>query len=233
MARETTKQRAQRTPLSRERILDTAIQLVDEEGIESLTMRKLGEALGVEAMSLYYYVANKGEVVDAIVDQVLGEIDLPAAHEDWRTAIRTCAISAHQAFLRHPWACQLAMFPTSTRGGRVPRLRYMEWLLGRLHDAGFPPELTYSACHALDSHMMGFTLWQLGHRSGAKDVVGDDVEAFATGFMRELRDADYLHLAEHVEQHISAPDDDGEREFQFALDLILDGLENARKKPRP
>jgi Tetracyclin repressor-like, C-terminal domain len=80
---------------------------------------------------------------------------------------------------------------------------------------------------------MGFTLWQLGHRAGARDVAGDDVAAFATGFMREIRDAHYLHLAEHVEQHSSAPDDDGEREFQFALDLILDGLEKARKNPLP
>jgi AcrR family transcriptional regulator len=216
-----------RAPLSRERILETAIRLADEAGIESLTMRKLGDALGVEAMSLYYYVANKGDLVDDLVELVVGEIELPSGADDWRTAIRTCAISAHEVFLRHPWACQLAMFPTNTRGPRTARLRYMEWLLARLHEAGFPPELTYSASHALDSHIMGFTLWQLGHRAGARDAAGDDVTAFAVNFARELR-PHYPHLATHVEQHLAAPDDDGEREFQFGLDLILDGLESAR-----
>jgi AcrR family transcriptional regulator len=209
-------------------VLDAAIRLADEHGIEALTMRKLGEALGVEAMSLYYHVANKGDLVDAIVDRVVDEIELPSGDDDWRTAIRTCAISGHRTFLRHPWACQLAMFPT-TRGARTPRLRYMEWLLGRLHDAGFSPELTYSGSHALDSHIMGFTLWQLGHRAGASEAGGEgDVAAFVARFVRELRADDYPHLADHVEQHLAAPDDDGEREFGFGLDLILDGLERAR-----
>jgi AcrR family transcriptional regulator len=217
-----------RTPLTRERILDAAIRLADEAGIESLTMRRLGEALAVEAMSLYYHVANKADLVDAIVDAVVGEIELPSGGDDWRSAIRACAISSHDAFLRHPWACQLAMFPTNTSGPRTPRMRYMEWLLGRLHEAGFSPELTYSASHTLDSHIMGFTLWQLGHRAGARDAAGDDVTAFAVNFVRELRAGGYPHLADHVEQHLAAPEDDGDREFRFGLDLILDGLERAR-----
>ena len=215
--------------LSRERILETAIQLADEEGIESLTMRKLGQALGVEAMSLYYHVPSKAELVDAIVDVVVGEIELPPDDDDWRTAIRRYAIAAHDVFIRHPWACRLAMFPTSTRGSRAPRLRAMESLLRRLDEAGFPPELTYSASHTLDSHIMGFTLWQLGHRAGASEAIGEgDAAEFVAEFVRELR-ADYPHLAAHAEQHLAAPDDDGDREFQFGLDLILDGLERARR----
>ena len=217
---------ASKPALSRERILETAIRLADDEGIEALSMRRLGQALGVEAMSLYHHVANKGELVDAIVDVVLAEIELPP-NDDWRTAIRKCALSAHRVFIRHPWACQLAMFPTSTSGPRGPRLRYMEWLLGRLDAAGFPRELTYSACHAVDSHVMGFTLWQLGHRAGADEAVGDDVEAFVERFIREIR-ADYPLLADHAQQHLEAPDDDAEGEFRFGLDLILDGLERAR-----
>ena len=215
--------------LSRERILETAIRLADEHGIESLTMRKLGDALGVEAMSLYYHVASKADLVDAIVDSVVAEIELPLEEHDWRTAIRTYAIGAHEAFLRHPWACRLAMFPTSTRGARAPRVRDMEWLLRRLDEAGFPPELTYSASHTLDSHIMGFTLWQLGHRAGASEAAGDDVAAFAANFAQELRAAGYRHLADHVDQHLEAPDDAADREFQFGLDLILDGLERARR----
>src|SRR5919204_2711009 len=99
-----------RTPLTRDRVLHAAIELADEGGIESLTMRKLARALGVEAMSLYNHVANKGDLVDGIVDLVVGEIELPESGE-WDAAIRRCAISAHETFMRHPWACSLAMVP--------------------------------------------------------------------------------------------------------------------------
>ena len=217
------------TPLSRERVLHAAIRLADEGGIESLTMRKLARTLGVEAMSLYNHVANKGDLVDGIVDLVVGEIELPSTAEDWDVAVRECAISAHEALLRHPWACGLVMSPTTTRGARTPRLRYMEWLLRRLREAGFSPELTYRAYHALDSHILGFTLWQLGHSAGAK-ALGDakDLADFAASFLRELRAGDYTYLAEHVEQHLAAPGDDGKREFEFGLDLIIDGLRRAR-----
>src|SRR5919204_2211828 len=119
-----------RTPLTRDRVLHAAIELADEGGIESLTMRKLARALGVEAMSLYNHVANKGDLVDGIVDLVVDEIELPT-EDDWDVAIRAYAISAHTALLRHPWACSLAMTPTSTRTARAARLRYMEWLLRR------------------------------------------------------------------------------------------------------
>src|SRR5215210_637720 len=101
-----------RTPLSRERVLQAAIRLADEGGIESLTMRKLAQALGVEAMSLYNHVANKGDLVESIVGLVVSEIELPAT-EDWDVAIRKCAISANETFLRHPWACSLVMAPTA------------------------------------------------------------------------------------------------------------------------
>jgi AcrR family transcriptional regulator len=190
-------------------------------------MRKLARALGVEAMSLYNHVANKGDLVDGIVDLVVSEIDLPSTAEDWELAIRECAISTHEALLRHPWACSLVMSPTTARSARTPRLRYMEWLLRRLREAGFSPELTYHAYHALDSHILGFTLWQLGHSAGAKDIAGGrDLADFAATFLRELRAGDYPYLAEHVEQHLAAPS--GEREFEFGLDLILDGLKRAR-----
>lgn len=218
-----------RVPLSRERVLHAAIRLADQGGIESLTMRKLAQALGVEAMSLYNHVANKGDLVGGIVDLVVSEIELPSAEADWDVAIRECAISTHEVLLRHPWACSLVMSPTSTRTVRIPRLGYMEWLLRRLREAGFSPELTYHAYHALDSHILGFTLWQLGHSAAAMDLGGaKDLADFAATFARELRAGDYPHLAEHVEQHLAAPSDDGEREFEFGLNLILDGLERAR-----
>jgi AcrR family transcriptional regulator len=209
-------------------VLQAAIRLADEGGIESLTMRKLARELGVEAMSLYNHVANKGDLVDAIVDLVVDEIELPSTADEWDVAIREYAISANDVLLRHPWACTLVMGPTATRTLRAPRLRYMEWLLRRLREAGFSPELTYHAYHALDSHILGFTLWQLGHAAGAKDFTGGkDVADFAATFLPELRAGGYPYLAEHAEQHLAAPSD-GPREFEFGLDLILEGLERGR-----
>ena len=216
-----------RTPLSRERVLAAAIRLADEGGIESLSMRKLARALGVEAMSLYNHVANKGDLVDAITDLVVSEIELPAASEEWDVAVRGCAISAYETFMRHPWACSLVMSPTRARAFPVPRIRYIEWLLRCLREAGFSPELTYHAYHALDSHILGFTLWHLGHAAGAKDIAGEqDFADFATGLVEELRADGYPYLAEHAEQHIEGVE--GGREFEFGLDLILDGLKRAR-----
>jgi len=215
-----------RVPLSRERVLDAAIRLADDGGIESLSMRKLARELGVEAMSLYNHVANKGDLVDAITDLVVGEIELPAAAEAWDVAIRTCAISAYETFMRHPWACSLVMSPTGTSAVRGPRVRYIEWLLGQLREAGFSPELTYHGYHALDSHILGFTLWHLGHLAGAKDISGhQDFADFAAGLIEELRADGYPYLAEHAEQHLVGVE--GEREFEFGLDLILDGLKRA------
>ena len=210
-------------------MLNAAIRLADGGGIESLTMRRLARELGVEAMSLYNHVANKGDLVDAMVDLVVSEIELPATSDTWDVAVRECAISAHEVLLRHPWSCSLVMSTTSTRIARNARVRYMEWLLGRLREAGFSAQLTYHAYHALDSHILGFTLWELGHSGAANAVRGDkDFADFAASFVRELRAADYPYLAEHAEQHVAAFGDEGTSEFEFGLDLILDGLERAR-----
>ena len=210
-------------------MLNAAIRLADGGGIESLTMRRLARELGVEAMSLYNHVANKGDLVDAMVDLVVSEIELPATSDTWDVAVRECAISAHEVLLRHPWSCSLVMSSTSTSIVRNARVRYMEWLLGRLREAGFSPELTYHAYHALDSHILGFTLWELGHSGAANAIRGDkDLADFAASFVRELRAADYPYLAEHAEQHVAALGDEGTSEFEFGLDLILDGLERAR-----
>jgi AcrR family transcriptional regulator len=218
-----------RVPLSRERVLQAAVRLADEHGIESLTMRKLARVLGVEAMSLYNHVANKGDLVDEMVDLVVSEIELPSTVEAWDAAIRECAISAHEVLLRHPWSCSLVMSTTGTGVARNARLRYMEWLLRQLREAGFSPELTYRAYHALDSHVLGFTLWELGHSAAANAIRGDkDFADFAVSFVRELGAADYPYLAEHAEQHLEPVGDDDVSEFEFGLDLILDGLKRAR-----
>jgi AcrR family transcriptional regulator len=216
-----------RAPLTRDRVVDAAIALADDAGIEALSMRRLARELDVEAMSLYNHVRNKGDLVDAMVDRVVGEIELPS-DPDWERAIRRCAISAYDTFLRHPWACSLVMSPGSLRLEENPRLRYMDWLLGRLAEAGFSPELTYRGYHALDSHILGFTMWHLGHSAGGDDITGGlSAEEFVAGLVPRLRGAGYPHLAEHAEQHGSAPWRESLREFEFGLDLILEGLGKA------
>jgi AcrR family transcriptional regulator len=213
-----------RVPLSRERVLRAALALADADGIESLSMRKLGQQLGVEAMSLYNHVANKDDIQDGIVEIVLSEIEEPSDEDDWRAAIRRTAISAHEAFIRHRWACSLMM--------RVPRvsparMQWMESVLRTLREAGFSADLTHHAYHALDSHITGFTLWQVSMPFETKEELVD----LAEGFLREIPTDEYPYIIEHAEQHIAPSSPDGRTEFEFGLELILDGLERLRGTP--
>jgi AcrR family transcriptional regulator len=220
-----------RKPLTKDRVLEGAIALADADGIEALTMRKLGQALGVEAMSLYNHVANKGELVAAMVDRVVEQFELPDDEPRWDVAIRRCAISAHDLLTEHRWACSLALLPSDTRMVGGPRIRYMEWLLRRLREAGFSAEIAYSAYHTLDSHIFGFTMWQLGHVKAAQMLAppgGENLEEWAARFLEQLR-PEYPYLAEHGEQHMTAGAD-GKHEFEFGLDLILDGLRKLRRR---
>jgi len=211
---------AAREPLSRARVLAAAIALADEAGLEALSMRRLAKALGVEAMSLYNHVEGKDDLLAGITDGVLREIELPSGG-DWDTDIRTYAISAHEVLHRHPWACNLALSPPRIVPVSVDQA---EWLLRRLREAGFPPEITYHAFHALEAHVLGFTLWQLGH--GIRGV--DDVAAAAAAFRHRCPRADYPHMHEHVDQHLSGFGREGKGAFELVLDLILEGLERLR-----
>ena len=213
---------APRVPLSRERVLRAAINLADHGGIKALTMRKLAQELAVEAMSLYYYVANKDDLLDGIVDFVVREMELPADGGDWKAAIRKSAISTHEVLLRHPWACSLML---SSTGVSPARLRWMDSILRCLREAGFSAELTHHAYHALDSHITGFTLWVLSFPFDSKELAN-----IGATFLRELPVDEYPYLAEHIEWHLTESSDDNEGEFAFGLDLILDGLERMRDK---
>jgi AcrR family transcriptional regulator len=210
-----------RIPLSRDRVMRAAIDLADAGGIESLTMRRLAQELGVEAMTLYYHVANKDEILNGLVDMVVGEMELPPAGADWKRSLRTAAISAYEVLVRHPWAASLVL---SGPGISPARLRHMDAILGTLRNAGFSPEMTDHAYHALDSHIMGFALWVVGMNLGSDE----NLAALAKDFLQELSREDLPHLAEHIEQHLKPRDPDDEGEFAFGLDLILDGLERAR-----
>ena len=221
-----------RKPLTKERVLEKAIALADTDGIEALSMRKLGQALDVEAMSLYNHVANKGELVAAMVDRVVERFELPDDEPQWDEAVRRCAVSAHDLLIEHPWACSLALVPSDTRVVGGPRIRYMEWLLRQLREAGFSAELTYSAYHTLDSHIFGFTLWQLGHAKAARMLAppdGEDVAQWAVRYLEQMR-PQYPYLAEHGEQHMAPGAPNGKQEFEFGLDLILDALKQRRRK---
>jgi AcrR family transcriptional regulator len=209
-----------RLPLSRDRILQTALGLVDEGGLDSLSMRKLGQALGFEAMSLYNHVANKDDLIDGILDLVLAEGDPPSSSGSWDAAVRESAISVHAALRRHPWAPPVVMAPGRIRPAR---LRYMDSLLGRLREAGFSAETTYHAYHVLDGHIFGFSLWEASHTFTEQDEA-----EMAEAFDRVISPEEYPYLREHGEQHFAEGPHHDVSAFELGLDLILDGLRRIR-----
>lgn len=210
---------AQRTPLSKERVLRAAMALADDGGIKAVSMRKIAQELGVEAMSLYNHVASKDEIVDGIVDLVATEIDLAPTGDDWKEAMRRRVISAHEVLLQHPWACSLWM-SSETLGG--PRMRYADAVLRGFREGGFPEELTYHAFHVIQSHIMGFTMYVASFEF---DV--EDLERLAAEFLETFPADEYPDLADHIRQH-AEPGDEHEDTFEFGLELVLDGLERLR-----
>ena len=212
-----------RTPLSRERILRAAIKLADRDGIDSLSMRKLGQEVGVEAMSLYNHVRNKDDVLNGMVDFVFSEIDLPSNGADWTTAMRQRATSARQALLRHPWA--IGLMESRVQPGPAT-LRHHDSVLRNLREAGFSLDLAAHAYSVLDSYIYGFTLNELSlpfdTSEGAAEVAGN--------IFREFRPGDYPYLTEMATEHAMKPGYNYGDEFAFGLELILEGLEAAIKR---
>jgi AcrR family transcriptional regulator len=209
-----------RAPLSRERVLTAALVLADKGGIESLTMRKLGQELGVEAMSLYNHVANKDDILDGIVDLVFGEIALPAERGPWKPAMRGRAISAHEALLRHPWAPSLMQ--SRTRPGPAT-LRHHDSVLGSLRNAGFTLVMAAHAVSVIDGYVYGFALQQINLPLQSREQVA----VVGANILRQLA-GEYPHLAEMITDHAMKPGYDYAEEFEFGLDLILNGLEGSR-----
>lgn len=210
-----------RTPLTRERILRAGLDLADSHGLEALSMRRLGQALGVEAMSLYKHVSSKDDLIDALIDLVIAEIEVPTTADDWKDAMRRRAVSAHQMLLRHRWVCPLM-------GSRVnigpAMMDYINGTFAWLRRGGFTIEQTLDAWHALDGHIYGFTLQQLN----LPFTPEDSARMAAAG--AELIPADrYPHFHEAVTAILLV----GGRveRFEFGLDLILDGLERLLDGP--
>lgn len=210
-----------RKPLNRDRILEAGLALADEHGIDALSMRKLGQTLGYEAMSLYNHVSNKDDLLDGMLDLVLAEMEAPRA-DDGLAGIRKAAISAHASLRRHPWAAGTLMTPARVR---PLRLAFMDGLLAALRGAGFSPETTYHAYHVIDAHIIGFSLWQSTHDFALPDEIGDDMRAFLDRMLPQER---YPDLHAHGMQHL-AHDYDDVSAFEYGLDLLLAGLQDQRE----
>jgi AcrR family transcriptional regulator len=211
-----------RTPLSRERVLRAAMALADASGFESLTMRRLGEELGVEAMSLYKHVANKSDLLDGMIDAVFGEIDLPPAGTPWRAAMRDRAMSARAALNRHPWAT--ALMSSRTSPGPAT-LRHHDSVIGLLRGGGFPVALAAHAFSAIDSYVYGFALQEASLPFDTAEETAQVASAIFAGMSAEQ----YPHFTELTVDHVLQPGYDYSDEFEFGLDLILDGLERAHR----
>jgi AcrR family transcriptional regulator len=220
MATQTDPGPAPRIPLSRRRILDAAVALADRDGVRSLSMRKLAHELGVEAMSLYHHVANKDDLLDGMVDLVFGEIELPTGEADWKAAMRRRAVSARAALRRHPWAIGL-MESRSTPGPAT--LRHHDAVLGSLRTAGFSVELAAHAYAVLDSYIYGFALQEVG----LPFQTPEELAAVADTILGQLPAEEFPYFSEIAVEHALQPGYDFGNEFEFGLDLILDGLDRA------
>jgi AcrR family transcriptional regulator len=206
-------------------VLRAAVALADEIGIEALSMRRLAEALGVVPMALYKHVANKEELLDGMVDVVVGEIDPPAGGTDWRSAVRRRVLSARRSLRRHPWAPGVI----ESRTEPPPAvMAYLDSMIGILRAGGLSADLTHHALHAVGSRLYGFTQ-EVFDDSGSLDP------AARAAMVGEL-EAAYPHVAEMVRAIYHDPTSvvgggcDDQFEFEFALDLLLDGLERLRKE---
>jgi AcrR family transcriptional regulator len=219
-----------RLPLSKERVLRAAITIADQHGIESLTMRRLADELGAEAMSLYYYVASKEDLLDGIADAVVTEIndavaaiDVPSAGAAWKTAVRRRILAAREVLLRHRWAPRVLETRTSTS---LPVLLYYDGLLRLMRDGGFSYGLLHHALHALGSRALGFSQEMFDPGSGTSDEeTGAALQRMASQIPHLV--AMFTEVA-HDDPESTLGWCDDQTEFEFGLDIILDGLDEMR-----
>lgn len=208
-----------RETLTRERVLEGAVALADEIGIEALTIRRLAAALGVKPMTIYHHVPSKDEIVDGMVEIVFGEIELPPEDMEWKPALRRRCLSARQVLNRHPWSAPLM----ETRMSPGPNnLGHHDAVIGCLRRGGFSIELTAHAYAVLDGYVYGFALQEAHLPFGG----GEEFVELATGMMADFFEG-YPHLAELTTEYVLRPGYDFGASFEVGLDLILNGLERA------
>jgi AcrR family transcriptional regulator len=213
-------------PLSRDLVLETAVSLVDHEGLGALSMRRLGQELGVEAMSLYHHVANKEALLDGMVDAVVGELNAEVgagggaeAERDWAAVLRARIITARTVMLRHKWLPAVLESRTSLS---APLVAYYEGVLATLRAGGFSNDLAHHTLHALGSRALGFSQELFDPANGGDAEMSEaEMTAMAEAFP---------HLAAMMaEVAHEGPDTtigwcDDQTEFEFGLDVVLDGL---------
>lgn len=212
---------ASRTPLNRERVLRAAVALADADGLGAVSMRRLGESLGVEAMSLYNHVANKADVIDGMTDVVFSEIDVPPAAGGWRPAMRARAFSAREALHRHPWAGPLM---NSRTAPGPATLAHHDAVIGVLRGAGFTVALAAHAFSLMDSYIFGFVLQE----TTLPFDTPDEAAEVAQDLVADMDAAAYPHLTELTVQHVLQPGYDFGDEFAWGLEVVLDGIERWR-----
>jgi AcrR family transcriptional regulator len=214
-----------RVPLTRERVFEAAVAYADEHGIEGLSMRKLGQELGVEAMSLYHHVKNKGEILDGMVDMVIAKVELTPGEDDWRSSLRTQILAARVSMKRHGWAPGVI---ETRKSMSLPMMRYMESVAAIFRDGGLSVDLLHHAMHALGSRVLGFSQ-ELFDDSEAMDV-DPNVQAVVMQQMVEEFPNISAIVAEiqHQDETIVGSGCDDDIEFEFALDILLEGIERIR-----
>ncbi len=222
---QSTQEQADRPRLSRDRVIAAGVALADESGIGALSMRKLGERLGVEAMSLYKHVGNKDDLLDGMVDGVFAEFELPSGQPEWRAALRHRAVSVRAALTRHPWAVPM-MQSRSNPGPHT--LSHLDALIGLLRDAGFSVVLTAHALSVVDAYVYGFAMQER--------ALPFDTEERSTELIEQILAAmpvdRWPHLVEFSREHVLKPGYDYGKEFEWGLDVVLDGLQRAQDQPR-
>jgi AcrR family transcriptional regulator len=209
-----------RAPLTRERVLETAVRRADEGGIEALSMRKLGQEVGVEAMALYHHFANKDDLIDSMVDLVFGEIGLPPSGGNWQNAMRQRAIAVRDALLRHPWA--IGLMESRRRPGPA-NLRHHDAVIGSLRAGGFDIAMAAHAYSLLDSYIYGFALTKMN----LPFETSDDVAKVAQSMLEPFPHDEYPNMIELLTDHVMKPGYNYADEFEYGLDLVIDGLERA------
>jgi AcrR family transcriptional regulator len=216
-----TTDRSTRPRLSKERVLSAAMAIADRGGLPGLTIRSLATELGAKPMSVYYYVASKDELLDSLVDAVFGEIELPDPEGEWREEMRRRAVSARARLKQHPWA--IGLLESRTSPGPAT-LRHHEVVLACLRHAGFSLELTAHAYALIDSYVYGFALQEASLPFEGPEAVRDVAEPI----MATMATGEYPTMVEMATTYYMRPGYDFADEFEFGLDLILDGLERRR-----
>ena len=211
------KKKAKRIPLTKAGILNASLKLADEQGLEQLSMRKVAQSLGVEAMSLYNHIKNKDDLLDGILELVVSEFELPPIDQlSWKKSLRQAAISAHQVLLKHPWAAHQMISRVSVNPAR---LAWSNATIGCLHEAGFSYEITDHAWNAIDNHIYGFTL-----QSVNMPIDPEEFSDAAKHYLPMISEEQFPYLCAMANK-VAEGKHSGINEFEFGLNLILDGLE--------